>query len=178
MMIRNIKYLKNAISMKPKTADQSNASGIQSENIVEYTNSIDKKFDYDESYTETFRMNAFRTLIGTITTILILVIVTIILIAIDVDVAFMLSAVIFLGIIANIRDIINTFTTTFTVEKFSIDSRVSFLSQIHNSFSVDKITRVDFLENPIDKIFRTMTVSFYSIGSSKKIIFKNIKKTE
>jgi membrane protein YdbS with pleckstrin-like domain len=86
--------------------------------------------------------------------------------------------VIFIVVLPSIVKIaIWIFSTKFIVSNSSIEYNYDFFSHKHNSFSVEKITKVIVTESLIDKLFNTCSVQFYSIGSSSAITFRNIKKT-
>ncbi len=68
--------------------------------------------------------------------------------------------------------------TTYSVWKNSIDYKYEFLNTKYNSFSVDKITQVNFYESILDRILWTCSIEFYSIWSNKSMKFWNIKKLD
>ena len=67
---------------------------------------------------------------------------------------------------------------TFIVDKNTIESKYSFLTNKHTTFTIDKITSISFEENLVDKLFKTCTIKFSSIWASQQILFSNIKKEE
>lgn len=66
--------------------------------------------------------------------------------------------------------------TEFIIDKNTIESRYSFLTNVHKSFTIDKITSVTFSESIVDKIFKTCSITFSSIWSGSRLVFKNISK--
>ncbi|MGB2110927.1 MAG: PH domain-containing protein [Patescibacteria group bacterium] len=87
--------------------------------------------------------------------------------------------IIFIVIIpAIIKSAIAIIATKFQVTGSSVEYKYDFLTHKQNSFSVEKITKVTIIETLIDKLFKTCTIKFYSIGSGSAIVFKNIKKTD
>lgn len=182
LMIKNIKYLKDAISLKPKNLQNSlenveNPENLNENDVVGYKNKVDKTFDYDADFTASYRMSAIRTLVGMIFWVTLSIVVATVLLATGIEAGWSFIVLVVYIIFGYARQIIAIFTTKFSIEKSSVDMRISFLSEQLLSFSVDKITRVDFSETPIDKFFNTITVTFSSIGSARKITFRNIKKT-
>lgn len=182
LMIKNIKYLKDAISLKSKNLQNfpenpQEIANSPENDIVGYKNQIDKNFDYDADFVASYRMNAMRTLVGMFFWIIFSIIVAAILFVTGIEAGWSFIILVVYIVFGYARQIIAIFTTKFSIEKSSIDARISFLSEQLFSFSVDKITRVDFSENPIDKLFNTITITFSSIGSARKIVFRNIKKT-
>ena len=81
-------------------------------------------------------------------------------------------------IFGNLIALVAALYTHYKVDVSTIESRFSFLSNRHLTFTVDKITRIDILRNPLDWICGTATVVFASIGSSQRIMFKNISYDE
>lgn len=66
--------------------------------------------------------------------------------------------------------------TTYSVWKNSIDYKYEFLNTKYYSFSVDKITQVNFYESILDRMIWTCSIEFFSIWSNKSLKYKNIKK--
>ncbi|MFH1316981.1 MAG: PH domain-containing protein [Candidatus Woesearchaeota archaeon] len=83
----------------------------------------------------------------------------------------------FLGI-AFVTNIIRMAFTKFRVNKQSVEERFDFITQKNTEFSNDNITGIVVRESIIDMLFNTMTVEFWSIGSSQSIKFRNIKKRQ
>jgi uncharacterized membrane protein YdbT with pleckstrin-like domain len=79
---------------------------------------------------------------------------------------------------AIVKVIIAIVATNFEVTGSSVEYKYDFLSHKQNSFSVEKITKVTIIESLLDKVFKTCTIKFYSIGSGSAIVFKNIKKSD
>ena len=76
-----------------------------------------------------------------------------------------------------ISSLIAVCCTTYRIKEKSVEERFQFLSASQAEFSFDKVTGIVIKENFIDKMFNTFSIHFWSIGSSKNIVFKNIKKT-
>ena len=68
--------------------------------------------------------------------------------------------------------------TSYTLKAKSIASRFNFIKTSSIEFSNDLITGVSFKESIIDKMFNTMSITFWSLGSAREIIFANIKKDD
>ncbi|MFW6013836.1 MAG: PH domain-containing protein [Candidatus Nanoarchaeia archaeon] len=76
-----------------------------------------------------------------------------------------------------IKSIIVVACTTYRIKEKSVEESFKFLSASQAEFSFDKVTGIVIKENFIDRMFNTFSIHFWSIGSSKNIVFKNIKKT-
>ena len=74
--------------------------------------------------------------------------------------------------------IIKMNATKYIVKPKSMEEQYNFLSTKNKEFSNDKITGIIFKESFIDKWFNTCSIHFWSIGSSEKVIFSNIYKTD
>lgn len=68
--------------------------------------------------------------------------------------------------------------TRYLVKAKSMEEQYTFLSTKNKEFSNEKITGIIFKESFIDKWFNTCSIHFWSIGSSEKVIFSNIYKTD
>ncbi len=175
LMLKNIKYLKDAIIMSPK---QHTEKSETADDIVGYVNVVDTPFEYNKDFVGEYSPNVGRSFIGMFTLMIVAFVASVeIFWSYEGD---FVSAFVAIAWIAfyYAKDIIATFVTKYSITSSTIESRFTFLSNQHSTFSVEKITRVDFRTNPIDKIFGTMTVVFTSIGSSRKIIFRHIKNSE
>lgn len=75
-----------------------------------------------------------------------------------------------------ISALIKFFATSYQIRPKSVASRFDFLKVQNTEFSNDMVTAVTFRESVIDKIFGTMSIRFWSIGSSSDITFSNIRK--
>ncbi|MFW6450169.1 MAG: PH domain-containing protein, partial [Nanoarchaeota archaeon] len=117
------------------------------------------KLQRKTSYTNQFQMDMTRTLFP----VFILMVV--------------LFPLIIIWAIMLIPLIIKVSATKYFVKKSSMEESYEFLSAKSKEFTNEKITAVIVRENILDKLFNTMTIDFWSIGSSEHISFQNIKKS-
>ena len=68
--------------------------------------------------------------------------------------------------------------TSYSINDDSVESRYKFLRSRTLEFSNDKITGVVVRENFIDRLFGTVSLTFWSIGSSQDIVFKNVPRDD
>jgi uncharacterized membrane protein YdbT with pleckstrin-like domain len=76
-----------------------------------------------------------------------------------------------------VTTIINTFATTFTIKKNSVQMQYDFIKRQNIEFTLDKVTAIIFQENFMDTWCNTCSIQFWSIGATQPILFKNIKKS-
>ena len=179
-MLANIKYLKNSISLGEKkseiTTDDANQN---SENAsIGYKNIVDREVRYNEHFTANFKMNLKRTFFGAMVAIIFVTIISLIVLFFTGPQGLVMLFAILPIIFGNLIALVMALYTHYKVDVSTIESRFSFLSNRHLTFTVDKITRIDILRNPLDWICGTATVVFASIGSSQRIMFKNISYDE
>ena len=179
-MLANIKYLKNSISLGEKkseiTTDDANQN---SENAsIGYKNIVDREIRYNEHFTANFKMNLKRTFFGAMVAIIFVTIISLIVLFFTGPQGLVMLFAILPIIFGNLIALVVALYTHYKVDVSTIESRFSFLSNRHLTFTVDKITRIDILRNPLDWICGTATVVFTSIGSSQRIMFKNISYDE
>jgi membrane protein YdbS with pleckstrin-like domain len=74
--------------------------------------------------------------------------------------------------------VIRIIRTTYTLRRSSVEERFAFVRVEQREFSREKITGVVFRENLIDRMFKTVTIQFWSIGAGKEIMFRNVRKTD
>ncbi|HLC64805.1 MAG TPA: PH domain-containing protein [Candidatus Nanoarchaeia archaeon] len=65
---------------------------------------------------------------------------------------------------------------SFAIKKKSVEFRFKLIGTNRIEFSDEMVTGVIFRESLLDKLFGTMSIKFWSIGSNKEISFWNIKK--
>ena len=179
-MLANIKYLKNSISLGEKkseiTTDDANQN---SENAsIGYKNIVDREIRYNEHFTANFKMNLKRTFLGAMVAIIFVTIISLVVLFFAGRQGLVMLFAILPIIFGNLIALVAALYTHYKVDVSTIESRFSFLSNRHLTFTVDKITRIDILRNPLDWICGTATVVFASIGSSQRIMFKNISYDE
>lgn len=79
------------------------------------------------------------------------------------------------ALIGFITVLIRAKNSVFKVKDQSVQSSYSFLSKENIEFSIDKITSVEFKRTLLDRWFKTVSITFYSIGSSQNVIFRYVK---
>ncbi|MFT6144164.1 MAG: membrane protein YdbS with pleckstrin-like domain [Myxococcota bacterium] len=112
--------------------------------------------DPDEAWTTTFNMNMMRTLVP-------------------------LLSIIWTGpafLIAAVAMAIKVSKTTFTIGTDSMASTYAFLGAKHQEYAYDKVTGVQITRNPLDTLFKTVTVQIWSIGSPQPLVLSNIIEEE
>jgi len=143
-----------SLSDQQQKADSPVPSGI----------SIDKpakrKLETDAAYTAEFRMNALRTWMPALLISPLLIIV------------FPAGIIVAIGIALSIKN------NVFRIRERSLEHTYSFLSRETKEFSFDKVTGVIYKQGIIDRLLKTCSILFWSIGSGKNIIFKNIRKKQ
>ena len=179
-MLANIKYLKNSISLGEKNSEITTDDANQnSENAsIGYKNIVDREIRYNEHFTANFKMNLKRTFFGAIVAIIFVTIISLVVLFFTGSQGLVILFAILPIIFGNVVAIVMALYTHYKVDVSTIESRFSFLSNRHLNFTVDKITIIDILRNPLDWICGTATVVFASIGSSQRIMFKNISYDE
>jgi uncharacterized membrane protein YdbT with pleckstrin-like domain len=166
-MMESIKYLKDKTIMGTKDIIDWE---VKTESLIWFKDQIEEPLDYDKEFTGEYRMDIVKTMASTI----FMTIILLPLLMFQSEAIIIIIAVILPWVI---KVWISIFATKFIVSNSSIEYNYDFFSHKHNSFSVEKITKVIVTESLIDKLFNTCSVQFYSIGSSSAITFKNIKKT-
>lgn len=164
-MVENIKYLKDKTIMWVKSSIT--WEEIETPSPISYKDALEDPLEYDKAFVGEYKMNKLRSFIG--------IIVGFILFLPFIILSGWAALVIFIPMV--VRTAIAIACTSFKIQASSVDFKYDFLSQKHNSFSVEKITKVKIVESLLDKLFQTCTISFSSIGSSSPIKFVNVKKT-
>ncbi len=168
-MMENIRYLKDKTVLSSSSEEKQTHWGITQDNLqsswdskaevddqIWYKNFLEEPLDYDKSFQGKYRMHMWKNIITTI--------------------PFLIIPPFFLIIL--LYKIILVKYTTFFVKSDTIEAKFDFLSNVQGVFSIEKITKVDFRESLIDKLFGTCSIRFSSIWSGSDIVFKDIKKTE
>lgn len=152
-MIENIKYLKDAIIPKkaPTKAAESKSS------LVWYSDKTEQALKYNGEFKSQYKMNLLR--------------------AVAPFLVFLIPPLTPLGIAIIIGQFIRAKFTTYRVQESDIEKRFHFLSNKQTNYSIEKITGIVITENLIDKVFKTCSVRFLSLGSSGDMSFSYIKKT-
>ncbi len=155
-MMENIKYLKNETVLNEK--DVIEWEDENSNSLIGFKNTTEMALNFDKEFKAEFKMSTIKTLFPLF-----------ILLIPPFTPAFFV-----VGLMA----IITIKFTTFIVWESSIEKKFGFLNTKHNTFSVEKITWVVFKESLIDKLFKTCSITFWSIWNWADITFKNIKKVD
>ena len=79
-------------------------------------------------------------------------------------------------IAATLGKLIQALNTEYKINKKSVEQKFSFLTRKDKGFSNEKITGITFKENPLDWIFGTYKIRFWSVGARDNVEFKHIKK--
>jgi len=154
-MMANIKHLKDETILWEK--DLIEWEEKKENSLIWFKSTMEDALDYDKEYEDTFVISKWKTLFPLL----------ILLIPPFTPAFFVIW----------IYSLIQIFATKFIISKSAIEKRFEFINTKHNSFSVEKITWVVIRESLIDKLFKTCSVKFWSIGNWSDITFKNIKKT-
>ncbi|MBU1112946.1 MAG: M50 family metallopeptidase, partial [Candidatus Omnitrophica bacterium] len=121
----------------------------------------------DRSYTAEFKMHPLRTWLPVILATPLLIFV------------FPLWIVLIAGVIITLANTRFRVKSDAIERDFIVKSWYSyFFSRALRQFSLDKVTGIVFKENLLDKLTKTFSILFWSIGSGKDITFSNIKKEE
>ncbi|MEM9280467.1 MAG: PH domain-containing protein [Verrucomicrobiota bacterium] len=78
-------------------------------------------------------------------------------------------------IVVMIKGGVRLFATTFAVRPNSVRYAFKFLSTEEREFAYEKITGLVIKRNPLDRLFGTQTIEFWSIGSGKSLEFAHVK---
>ncbi len=68
--------------------------------------------------------------------------------------------------------------TKYELTQESVKEKFDFITSKHREFSFDKITGIVITESIVDKLFKTVSIDFWSIGSSEHVTFTFVRKTE
>ena len=130
----------------------------------------------DTSFTAEYRMDGKRTLLPLLAALPLFLI---LLIAVPSFVMLgALSPFLVIWIVVFAVNVVKVNATQYLVKPTSMEEQYNFISSKNKEFSNDKITGIIFKESFIDKWFGTCSIHFWSIGSSEKVTFSNIDKTE
>ncbi len=154
-MMKNIKYLKDNTIMQETNNTEVSETTNQND-IVWYKNKIETPLNYDKEFKAEYKMSYLKSIV--------------------VLLPLLLMPPVF--IVAVIGQIIRIIFTRFIIESSSIEKKFEFLTNKHNSFSIEKITWVTVKESILDKLLWTCSIYFSSIWSNTNIVFANIKKTQ
>ncbi|MFT4307799.1 MAG: PH domain-containing protein [Candidatus Woesearchaeota archaeon] len=78
------------------------------------------------------------------------------------------------GAVGLIGNAIMIAVTTYTIEPNRVKSNVDFFNRDEQSFSDDRITRITLRRSIIDRIAKTVSVDYWSIGSGARITFRSV----
>lgn len=171
-LIKNIKYLKNTITLTEKEVEEKIE---KKEEIVWFVDKTDFAIDYDREFSAKYSINIFRELFNSVFYGLAI---ALFIFSFTFEFTFVLPIIILSIIAWFVKAITESKFTEFILDKNTIEYKFEFLTKKHTAFTIDKVTWVIFSENIIDKIFKTCNVIFYSIGSNYPVVFRHIKKTE
>ncbi len=177
-MMENIKYLKNETILNEK--DILEGEDENPDSLIGFKNKTEMALNFDKWFQAKYQSNIVRSLFWLLFTWIIILLVSffIWIISWDASIAtYIFSSFIPVALVVSVMTIIRIKFTHFTVWESSIEKKFGFISTKHNSFSVEKITWVVFKESLIDKLFKTCSITFWSIWNGADITFKNIKKS-
>jgi uncharacterized membrane protein YdbT with pleckstrin-like domain len=64
--------------------------------------------------------------------------------------------------------------TTYTIEPNRVKSEVSFLNRVEHAFNDDRMTRITIRRTFFDRLVKTVSIEFWSIGSGDRITFGSV----
>jgi uncharacterized membrane protein YdbT with pleckstrin-like domain len=161
-LVNGLKFMETVKALKQgyhsRTSGENPAEGGTSFNSDgnAVSNRKENALEYDTEFTGTYFASKKRALVGALPFIVF-------------PPAFLVVALVTL---------IQAAFTRYSIGKNSIERTFDFIQTKHSSFSTDKITKVVFSENLIDRFMGTCGVKFLSIGSSTSITFAGIPKEE
>lgn len=129
---------------------------------------------YDTKFTAEFKPSLLRAAMPGIILLPLTLLAGMVGIFFPVSLAITIQVIIF-GAIAIAGVIFNAAITSFAVGKESIRQKTQFLSKKTQEFTLDKVTGVVYKENPFDRLLKTGSTLFWSIGSSSSINFFHVK---
>lgn len=138
-MIKNLKYLKDAIIPK----ERSNTTQEDSKSLVSYIDAIEEPLRYNQEFISSYKMHFFRTILPSL--------------------IFLIPPFTPAGIALIIGQFLRVKFTDYTVEASSIEKKFHFLSNKQTSYSIEKITGLVVRRNLIDLAFGTCSVRFLSL---------------
>ncbi len=162
-----------------RSFEAADVSGEQSEKDIQlpaHAASPARAPQGDTSFTAEYRMDVKRTLMPLLAVLPIFLILLLV-----VPGFLMLGALIpfaIIWIVAFAVNVVKVNATKYLVKPTSMEEQYNFISSKNKEFSNDKITGIIFRESFIDKWFNTCSIHFWSIGSSEKVTFSNIYKTD
>ena len=178
-MMENIKYLKNETILQDK--DILEWEDENSNSLIGFKNKTEMALNFDKSFQATYQSNIIRSLFWLFFVWGVMLLLAFIIWGITWEISiagYWFSTFIPFALVVSVMTIIRIKFTHFTVWESSIEKKFGFISTKQNSFSVEKITWVVFKESLIDKLFKTCSITFWSIWSGADITFKNIKQVE
>lgn len=95
-----------------------------------------------------------------------------------VPICFFVPALALVFLFQIVFPLVRLFRTTFTLRRNSVEEHFNFVRVEQREFSKDKITGLYISENILDRMFQTVSIQFWSIGTGKPITFRNVRKTD
>lgn len=124
----------------------------------------------DTSFTTTYKIHSPRLFFNLFILVPIFVIISIFFPLIIIYAIFVLVPAIIYPFIAK-------FANTYYIKEKSVEHKFSFINKQAIEFSNEKVTGVVFTESIIDKLYGTISIQFWSIGSAQALEFSYVKKT-
>ncbi|MBF0913972.1 PH domain-containing protein, partial [Candidatus Gracilibacteria bacterium] len=173
-LIKNIKYLKDAITLTETEILEEKVEEKKVDEVVGFTDKTDFAGNYDRQFSATYSMYLPRVIV---TSVFYGFCISVFVFFYIQNIGYILPIFGICTLVVLIKGILDVNFNTFIVDKNTVEHRYEFLTNNHKTFTIDKITGVEFKENIIDKIFKTCSVKFLSIGGNGYINFVSIKKT-
>jgi uncharacterized membrane protein YdbT with pleckstrin-like domain len=83
-----------------------------------------------------------------------------------------------LWLAATLAEWIRTSAAVYSVRPTSVGARTGILAVHEREFSYDKVTGVVLRSSPLDRVFGTMAVEIWSIGSTAPLVFAHVRRDE
>lgn len=173
-LIKNIKYLKDAITLTETEILEEKVEEKKVDEVVWFTDKTDFAGNYDRQFSATYSMYLPRVIV---TSVFYWFCISVFVFFYIQNIGYILPIFWICTLVVLIKWILDVNFNTFIVDKNTVEHRYEFLTNNHKTFTIDKITWVEFKENIIDKIFKTCSVKFLSIGWNWYINFVSVKKT-
>jgi len=144
--IQSVKYIKDKIDENVIKEEKIK------ENIIKHKNKIDTPLEYDRHFKALFTISKKKIIISSL--------------------PFIIIPPVFIIIL-----VVRLFYAIFTrykIDEWSLEYTFDFLSKKYISFKVENITKVTFTQSILDKILKTWTIRFYSLGASFPLVFRDI----
>ncbi|MEX0655729.1 MAG: PH domain-containing protein [Phycisphaeraceae bacterium] len=79
------------------------------------------------------------------------------------------------AVVRAMRGVVAVFVTRFEFGPHSVKRRYRLLQSHETEYANDKLTGVVYRSNPLDRLFGTCTLEFWSIGAAKALVFNHVR---